>query len=75
MGMSAFETEDPAIITDALGVVCRSRGMSHLAAKTGVTRQALYKALSSSGNPEFSTVLKVAHALGFRLTLAPLETT
>jgi probable addiction module antidote protein len=73
--VSAFESDDPAIIADALGVVARSRGMSALAAETGMARQTLYKALSSTGNPEFSTVLKVAHALGFRLTLTPLETT
>jgi len=42
--------------------------MSGLAADTGLTRRALYKALSHDGNPEFVTILKVAHALGFRLT-------
>ena len=41
--------------------------MSQLATDTGLTRQALYKALSAEGNPEFATVLKVANALGFRL--------
>ena len=64
---AAFETEDPAFITDALGVVARAKGMSQLATDTGLTRQALYKALSAEGNPEFATVLKVANALGFRL--------
>lgn len=41
--------------------------MTQLAADTGLTRQALYKALSTDGNPALGTVLKVAHALGFRL--------
>lgn len=63
----AFESEDPAIISHALGVVARAMGMSQLAEQTGLTRQALYKALSSEGNPEFSTIMKVAHALGFTL--------
>jgi probable addiction module antidote protein len=31
-------------------------------------RESLYKALSGDGNPSFATVLKVTHALGFRLT-------
>ena len=53
--------------TDALGVVARAHGMSQLAEETGLTRQALYKALSSDGNPEFATVLKVIRALGLRL--------
>jgi probable addiction module antidote protein len=64
--IDAFESEDPAVIADAIAIVARSRGMTALAAETGLTRQALYKALSQDGNPEFATILKVAHALGFR---------
>ncbi|WP_339915168.1 addiction module antidote protein [uncultured Brevundimonas sp.] len=64
----AFESEDAALIAHALGVVARAVGMTKLAEQTGLTRPALYKALSSDGNPEFGTVLKVAHALGFRLS-------
>lgn len=63
----AFETDDAAFIADAIGVVARSHGMSALAEDTGLSRQALYKALGKSGNPGFATILKVAHALGFRL--------
>jgi probable addiction module antidote protein len=65
--------EDPAFIAKALGTVARARGMTRLAAKTGLTRQALYKALSGEGHPEFNTIFKVAHALGyqFRLCAAP----
>ena len=65
--IGAFETEDPAFIADALGVVARARGMSALASDAGLTRQSLYKALSQRGNPEFATIMKVARALGFRL--------
>lgn len=67
----AFADGDASEIADALGVVARARGMSQLAEDTGLTRQALYKALSSDGNPEFATVLKVLRALGFRLHPAP----
>jgi probable addiction module antidote protein len=63
----AFESEDIAVIAHALGVVARARGMAQLADETGLSRQALYKALSADGNPEFSTVMKVAHALGFTM--------
>jgi probable addiction module antidote protein len=69
----AFESEDPAIITHALGVVARVNGMSRLAEQTGLTRQSLYKALSREGNPEFSTIVKVANALGFTLRPARLS--
>jgi probable addiction module antidote protein len=64
----AFEDGDPAFITHALGIVARAKGMTKLAEETGLSRQALYKALSAEGHPEFGTVLKVASALGFRLT-------
>lgn len=63
----AFESGDSAFITHALGIVARAKGMSQLAAETGLSRQALYRALSADGHPEFGTVLKVANALGFRL--------
>jgi len=67
----AFADGDAGEIADALGVVARARGMSQLAEETGLTRQSLYKALSSDGNPEFATVLKVIRALGFRLQCEP----
>jgi probable addiction module antidote protein len=60
--------DDPAYITHALGVVARARNMSQLARDTGLTREGLYKALSGEGNPSFATVMKVAHALGLKLT-------
>lgn len=58
---------DPAMITHALGVIARAKGMTQLARDTGVSREGLYKALSSDGNPEFSTVIKVISALGLKL--------
>ena len=69
----AFADGDAGEISDALGVVARARGMSRVAEETGLTRQALYKALSSDGNPEFATVLKVVRALGLRLHLEPAD--
>jgi probable addiction module antidote protein len=67
----AFASGEPAEITDALGVVARAIGMTELAARTGISRPALYKALSRGGNPEFATIVKVAHALGFELRPVP----
>ena len=67
----ALETEDPAFIAHALGTVARARGMSQIAKETGLSRESLYKALSTEGNPEFSTVIRVMKALGLRLSVAP----
>jgi probable addiction module antidote protein len=64
---ACLEEGDPALITHALGVIARARGMAQLARDTGLSRESLYTALSAEGNPEFATVMKVLGALGFRL--------
>ena len=64
--------DDPAFIVHTLGVVARVRNMSQLARDTGLTREGLYKAMSGDGNPTFATVVKVANALGFKLTIQPV---
>jgi probable addiction module antidote protein len=62
------ETPDDATgIVRALGDIARAKGMSQVARDAGLSRESLYKALSENGNPSFSTVLKVARALGVRL--------
>jgi probable addiction module antidote protein len=69
----ALESDDPRSIAKALGAVARARGgMAQLAQDTGISREALYRALSNAGNPELGTALKVMHALGVRLS-ASLE--
>ena len=45
--------------------------MTHIARETGLGRESLYKALSTNGNPEFATVLKVVRALGLTLRATP----
>jgi len=64
----AFESGDAGYIANALGVVARARGMSQVARDAGVTREALYKALSDDGDPRLSTLLGVVKALGIKLT-------
>src|SRR5690606_22548425 len=64
---------DPGAITHALGTIARARNLSQLARDTGLTREGLRKALSGEGNPTFSTVHKVARALGLRLAFLPLQ--
>ena len=58
---------DPALIAAALGEIARAHGMMKLAKETGLTREALYRALSPEGNPNFGTILKVTKALGIKL--------
>ena len=68
---AALEEGEPSLVAAALGDIARARGMTQLARDTGLGRESLYKALSPSGNPEFSTVLKVIQALGIRLHASP----
>ncbi len=61
------DTGDGSIVRAALNDIARAQGMTQLAKATGISREGLYKALSPSGNPEFSTVLKVIKALKIKL--------
>ena len=71
---AAAAEDDPRVFAAALGDVARARGMSDLARKTGITREALYRSLSADGNPELSTLTKVLLALGMRLTIQSAAT-
>jgi probable addiction module antidote protein len=63
----ALESGETGYVAAALGAIARSEGMTALAKKSGVNRQALYTALSENGNPTLQTLLKVMSALGIRL--------
>lgn len=64
---AAFETNDAQVISASLGNIARAKGMSSIAAETGLSRASLYKALGENGNPELSTILKVMGAVGLSL--------
>jgi probable addiction module antidote protein len=68
---AALEEGDSALIAAALGDIARAKGMTQVARDAGLGRESLYKALSSSGNPEFSTILQVIQALGLQLHASP----
>ncbi len=64
---AALEDGDSALVVAVLGDIARSKGMSQIARDAGLGRESLYKALSTNGNPEFATILKVVRALGLQL--------
>ena len=68
---AVLEEDDPALVTHALGIIARAKGMTALADEAGVSRENLYQALSPEGKPEFATVLRVVRALGLQLHAAP----
>lgn len=63
--------DDPALLAHVLGTIARSGNLSELARRIGMSREGLYKALSAEGNPSFSTIFKVAKALGLRIRFEP----
>lgn len=70
-----LEENDAAALAQALGTVARARGMSDIAAKSGLTREALYKALRPSSQPRFDTIARVCAALGVKLVAQPVKAT
>lgn len=64
----AFKTGDVGYIAHAVGVVARAKGMSQIAAETGLSREQLYKSFSGTGNPTLKTTLAVIKALGIELS-------
>ena len=64
---AALEDGDHRVVAAVLGDIARAKGMTQVARDAGLGRESLYKSLSSDGNPEFSTVLRVLKALGIRL--------
>lgn len=63
--------DDPAYIAQALGTIARSGNVSELARRVGMSREGLYKALSTEGNPSFATIIKVTKALGLKIHFEP----
>jgi probable addiction module antidote protein len=66
--------DDPASLLEALGAVARARSMTALAREAGITREGLYKALSSTGNPSVTTVVRLTRALGLTLSVRVADT-
>ena len=62
----------PEELLKAISDVARARGITKTADEAGISRMGLYKALSPEGNPAFSTVWNILHAIGYTLTPTPI---
>ena len=58
---------DSAELIHAIGVAARAQGMTDVAQKSGLSREALYRALRAEANPRFDTIARVCAALGVQL--------
>ena len=66
---AAMEDEaEPRVLLVALRRVAEARGLATVAKTAGIERESLYRALSLTGNPRFSTLVAVAKAMGLKLT-------
>lgn len=68
---AVMELDDPAALLVALRHVAKAHGMAEVARRADVGDKTLFKALSADGNPTLSTVHKVLHAVGLRLSVVP----
>jgi probable addiction module antidote protein len=69
---AVLEENDPALLAAALGDIARARGMTEIAKASGLTREALYRALRADAQPRFDTVSRVCAALGVKLVAQPI---
>ena len=68
----ALGANDTAAFLHALGEIVRVRGMTEVASASGLTREALCKALLPGSQPRFDTIRRVCGALGVRLVAQPI---
>ena len=71
---AALEEQDPRVFLIALRNVTQAQGgIAEVAARSGLNRESLYRALSEKGNPSVQTLTAVLGALGARLAVAGIE--
>jgi len=66
---TVLEEEDQAAIMLALRQVAQAQG----GVEAKLTREATYKMLSKSGNPELRSLTAVLEATGLRIAVKPIE--
>lgn len=66
---AAIAEDDEEFLSEALAKVVKAHGATRIAEEAGIARQALYKMLSSEGNPSFKNINKLLEAVGLELTV------
>jgi probable addiction module antidote protein len=54
-----------------LSYLAKAKGMTEIAKASGLTREALYKALRADSQPRLDTIQRVCTALGVKLSVVP----
>jgi probable addiction module antidote protein len=68
---AVLETGDTDLLLLAFNDIARAKGMAQVAKDAGLGRESLYKALAPGAKPRIDTILKVARALGVKLSAHP----
>lgn len=68
---AVLELDDPAALLVALRQVAKAHGMAEVARRANMGEKTLFRSLSETGNPTITTVHKVLHAVGLRLSVTP----
>lgn len=67
-----LEDGDSRVITIGLRDLAQSAGgVAAIAARTGLSRETLYRTLSAQGNPRLDTLAVLLDAMGLRLSVTP----
>jgi len=69
------QSGNTAALLSSLRIVSRVKGVSRVAEAAGMSRKGVQKALSENGDPEFSSVNTIMHAMGYRLAPQKLSST
>jgi len=71
---AAIEDGNAAVLMLALRQVAQAQGgVARIARKARLTREATYRMLSKSGNPELRSLRALLKATGLRLAVKPIE--
>ena len=71
---AAIEDGNAAVLMLALRQVAQAQGgVARIARKAKLTREATYRMLSKSGNPELRSLRALLKATGLRLAVKPIE--
>jgi len=69
---AALAEGDSGDLLHALRNVAEARGgIAHIAERTGLNREALYRTLSRRGNPQLKSLAAILGATGLRLSVTP----
>lgn len=71
---SALEENDQEVFLLALRDIAEARGFTNMAQDTLLNRENLYRMLSSTGNPQLSSLIALLRSLGLRLAVEVRQT-